>query len=645
MKLRIAAAVVLIAVGIGAIAFVIVGPNLGSSPTQYLTSQATVTNVTNEVVGSGSIAPHAEYDLAFGTEPTLAGSSSSSAAGAGSGSSSLTWPVETVDVTVGQKVKKGDVLATADAADAMLQLAIDKATLTAAEAKLRTDEAGATDAQIASAKNAVRSARVAVANAGTNASQTSQSNALSLQTAKNQLADAKSALADAKAGPSASDIANAQDQVDSAQRAYDQAVQNQADTKKSNDQSIAQAQEAVDDANAAAISARQKWVNDTGLGASDAQLSADESAITAADKQVGSANAQLASAQLKADQGNAQAATSVENAQASLAKAKRDYATSTAPSSTAIAAAEQKVRDAELSLKSAQQRATAATQQNQQSATQAGLQLDAALASYTNTTTPVEATIASDLVSVENAKAAVVESKKAVDLATIVAPEDGTVITVNIVEGMPAPSGSAVVMDVGPYQVTADFSESSLAKLSVGQSADVTVTATGTTTPGKVTIIGATPATGGTSSVVTYPVTVALDEEPAGVQVGMTAEVAIIIDSAQNVVAVPTQALVGSSSSGYQVRVMDANGAITFVPVTVGLVTTSLAEIQSGLSGGETVVTGTVSTSTSTSTTTNRGANSLLGGGGFDLGGPPPGGQQFQRNSNGGGTQGGGTNP
>ncbi len=637
MKLRIVAAIALIAVGIGAIAFVIIGPSFGSSPTQYLTAQATVTNVTNEVVGSGSIAPHAEYDLAFGVEPALASSSTSAAAG--SGTSALTWPVETVDVSVGQKVKKGDVLATADAADAKLQLALDKASLTAAQAKLKTDAAGATDAQIASAKNAVRSAKVAVANANASASQTSQSNALSLQTAKNQLADAKQALVVAKAGPTASDIANAQDQVDSAQRAYDQAVKNQADTRTNGELSIAQAQSSIDQAYLAWQTARQ--AGNTAQSVSGTQQAADQAAQAAIDSAYRAwVNAQtnLETTKTKADQANEQAVTSVANAQAALDKAKRDYASSTAPSSTAIAAAEQKVRDAELNLRSAQQRATAATQQGQQSATQAGLQLESALTGYSNTTTPVEATIASDLVSVENAKAAVAEAKKVVELATIVAPQDGTVITVNIVEGMPAPSGSAIVMDVGPYEVTADFSETSLAKLSVGQTADVTVTATGTTTPGKVTIIGATPATGGTSSVVTYPVTVALDEEPAGVQVGMTAEVAIIIAQAQDVVAVPTQALVGNSSSGYQVRVMDANGSITFVPVTVGLVTTSLAEIQSGLSGGETVVTGTVSSTSSTTTTSTRGNGSLLGGG-FDLGGPP-GGQPptQQRNFNGGGT-------
>ncbi len=242
-----------------------------------------------------------------------------------------------------------------------------------------------------------------------------------------------------------------------------------------------------------------------------------------------------------------------------------------------------------------------------------------------------------------NAKATVDEAQKAVDLASIVAPEDGTIVTVNIVAGLPAPSGAAIVMNVGPYEVTADFSESSLAKISTGQAADVTVTATSSITPGTVTIIGATPATGGTSSVVTYPVTVALDTEPAGVQVGMTASVAIIIAQSANVTAVRTQALTGDATNGYYVRVMDATGNVTLAPVTVGLVTTSMAEIKSGLSEGQTVVTGTVSSANSSSSSSGRSAGSLFGGGGLDIGGPPAGGGTFQRNSTTSG--GGGTNP
>ena len=83
MKWRVAAAVALIVVGIGAVGFVIIGPSFGTAAPQYTTAQATVTNVVDEVVGTGSIAPHASYALAFGAAPALAGSSSSTGSGSG----------------------------------------------------------------------------------------------------------------------------------------------------------------------------------------------------------------------------------------------------------------------------------------------------------------------------------------------------------------------------------------------------------------------------------------------------------------------------------------------------------------------------------------------------------------------------------
>jgi hypothetical protein len=64
---------------------------------------------------------------------------------------------------------------------------------------------------------------------------------------------------------------------------------------------------------------------------------------------------------------------------------------------------------------------------------------------------------------------------------------------------------------------------------------------------------------------------------------------------------------------------MNGDGSTTATSVTVGLVTTSYAEIQTGLSAGETVVTGTVSSRTGTTTTGGGGGvnvNSLTGGGG-----------------------------
>jgi macrolide-specific efflux system membrane fusion protein len=107
---------------------------------------------------------------------------------------------------------------------------------------------------------------------------------------------------------------------------------------------------------------------------------------------------------------------------------------------------------------------------------------------------------------------------------------------------------------------------------------------------------------------VSFAVTIELAEAPDALRPGMSAEVTIVTASAQDVLTVPSRALSGSGDN-YTVRVVGADGTIEVRAVTVGLVTDSLAEIQSGLSAGDAVVTGTSST------------DALGGGGGFQ-GGP-----------------------
>ena len=96
----------------------------------------------------------------------------------------------------------------------------------------------------------------------------------------------------------------------------------------------------------------------------------------------------------------------------------------------------------------------------------------------------------------------------------------------------------------------------------------------------------------------------------------MSASVTVTTASVDNVLRVPATALEGSSTAGYTVQVLNSDGSVTTQAVQVGLVTTSMAQITSGLSAGEAVVTGTVS-STSGTTTTSGGVdvNSLTGGG------------------------------
>jgi RND family efflux transporter MFP subunit len=212
--------------------------------------------------------------------------------------------------------------------------------------------------------------------------------------------------------------------------------------------------------------------------------------------------------------------------------------------------------------------------------------------------------------------------------ASITAPAAGVVESVNIVAGADAPSGSAIVLDTAGLQASVTIAETDLPKVKVGQAANVTVGAVGTTTTGKVLSIAPT-ATGGNSSVVTYAVVVSLGSLPTDARAGMTASVSLTVAQATNVLAVPAIALL-TGTDGYSVRVMAADGSVTTQAVTVGLVTSTLAQVTSGLSEGQRVVIGVSTARTSTGTTTGGGFGGLGGALGGAGGGTFRGGGQGQ---------------
>jgi RND family efflux transporter MFP subunit len=207
-----------------------------------------------------------------------------------------------------------------------------------------------------------------------------------------------------------------------------------------------------------------------------------------------------------------------------------------------------------------------------------------------------------------------------IKLANLTAPIDGVVTAVNVVAGLRAPSGDAIVVDAATFEVTANVVESDLASMAVGQAATVAIDAVDATVTGTVTAIAPTAAGDTSGGVVSYAVTVSLAEVPATVRAGMTADVTITIDSATNVLTVPAASLRGTAGQ-YSVLVMGADGTPTAQPVEVGLVTNTAAEIKSGLTEGQAVVTGVANAQTGTSTTTGG-----FGGGGFGV----PGGGRFQ---------------
>lgn len=202
--------------------------------------------------------------------------------------------------------------------------------------------------------------------------------------------------------------------------------------------------------------------------------------------------------------------------------------------------------------------------------------------------------------------------------ATLTAPIDGVVTAVNVVKGLEAPSGDAIVVDATTFQITADVVESDLAAMKVGQTATITIGAVDAQVTGKVSAIAPTAAGDTTGGVVSYAVTVSLENVPATVRAGMTADVTITIASATNVLTVPAASLRGTAGN-YSVLILGADGTPTAQPVEVGLVTNTTAEIKSGLAVGQEVVTGVNTPQTGTAATGTGGFGGF--GGAVPIGG------------------------
>ncbi len=111
-------------------------------------------------------------------------------------------------------------------------------------------------------------------------------------------------------------------------------------------------------------------------------------------------------------------------------------------------------------------------------------------------------------------------------LAQLTAPVDGVVSEINIEPGLTAPTGADVVVDSATLEIVADVVESDVDSLAVGQPAVVSIDALGLDVDGTVTSISPS-TTGSTSSVVTFPVEVTLNDPPASVRSGMSSDVEI----------------------------------------------------------------------------------------------------------------------
>lgn len=241
-------------------------------------------------------------------------------------------------------------------------------------------------------------------------------------------------------------------------------------------------------------------------------------------------------------------------------------------------------------------------------------------------------------------------AKRAVDGTVIKAPFAGTITAVNGTvggssgtaskaatnannsagSGDAANSGGAAnasggfidLADTRRLELVGTFTETDVTKLKVGQTASIGFDAlTGVTASGEVTQIQPTATT--SNNVVQYPVTISFTEVPKEVRLGQTATVGVVVERAEDVLAVSSAVI--STAGGRSTVTVLRDGRQVPVQVETGIKGDTLTEIKSGLAEGDQVV-----RPAATETTTQQGGGfpGLGGGGGGRNGGGGGGGMR-----------------
>lgn len=203
------------------------------------------------------------------------------------------------------------------------------------------------------------------------------------------------------------------------------------------------------------------------------------------------------------------------------------------------------------------------------------------------------------------AKQSLADAQKQLDEATITAPFDGVVAAVLVKEGdtitSPSMAPMTVIQLVNPsfLELIIGVDEIDIPSVKLAQEAAVKVEALpGVVFKGKVTAIYPVPAEKG--GIVLYNVKLSLDvPEGSGIKVGMSATADIVGVKHENVLIVPSRAVIKNSQGQTVVKVKAADKSIQEKVVVVGLDDGMRAEITSGLSQGETVIVETKANSTS----------------------------------------------
>lgn len=205
----------------------------------------------------------------------------------------------------------------------------------------------------------------------------------------------------------------------------------------------------------------------------------------------------------------------------------------------------------------------------------------------------------------------------------ITAPSSGLIESVNLVEGMVLSSASsttainsqraAVIRGDSFPVVNVSLSEVDVPNVKVGQKATVTFDSlTDKTFTGVVATIDRVGTV--SSNVTSYSANIKLDSMSDSILPNMAATANIVLETKTDVLIVPSTSLVTQNGSTFVKTLV--GGKEVDVPVEVGISSDTDTEIISGVSEGQTVITGTTSAAAASTTTRSVFSGGFGGGGG-----------------------------
>jgi HlyD family secretion protein len=401
-----------------------------------------------------------------------------------------------------------------------------------------------------------------------------------------QIARAEASLASAKARLQQAQEPASEEDLASAKAALDSAIASREKVKEGpTAEELASAQAALD----SAIANYEK----VKAGPTREDLAAAKAQLDSAKASLQQAQAAYDRIKNQPDAPMRQESLNLQNATISLEQAQANYdAAANHPTESELASARAQVAQAEATLASLLDRPS---ESDLVSAAAQVAQARAQLTTLQERPNPED--VAVQQAAVEEAALALAQTESQLDDAVITAPFAGTILSVNVNEGEWASMGAPafVLAATQPLILDVNVDEVDVVQLAEGHPAYLSFDALkGEEVVGMVTRIA--PASTNVGGAVAYGVEIGFDPSTGSgqalpVRLGMTADVDIVVDNAEDTLLVPNRAIEADREAGrYYVTRQVAIGATERVEVRIGLRDGDYTQIVEGLVEGDQLV-------------------------------------------------------